>query len=224
MTQTQRALGVIAGFAFATVVAVASSASAQVTQTTGIPATIANRVETKLPTPPPPPPAPDYVIGVDDVLTISVWGEAKASSEVTVRPDGKIGLTFGDEIVALGLRPDDLKAQITKALGKYYEEPIPNVSVSVKLMASRRVYITGPVAKPGPYILSGPMTVGQLISIAGGLQEFANRKDILVISATLKDKKGQPLTLHVNYNELSKGVNMAKNNIELRPGDQVIVR
>jgi hypothetical protein len=46
----------------------------------------------------------------------------------------------------------------------------------------------------------------------------------MLISATLKDKNGQPLSYRINYEDLEKGKNIAKNNIELRPGDQVIVR
>jgi hypothetical protein len=45
-----------------------------------------------------------------------------------------------------------------------------------------------------------------------------------VISATLKAKDGSPFTYKINYDDLMKGNNVAKNNIELRPGDQVIVR
>ena len=68
------------------------------------------------------------------------------------------------------------------------------------------------------------MTVVQLISMAGGLAEFADKKNIMLISATLKDKNGQPMAYKINYDDLMKGKNLAKNNIELRPGDQVIVR
>ena len=46
----------------------------------------------------------------------------------------------------------------------------------------------------------------------------------MLISATLKDKDGQPLAYKINYEDLMKGKNMTKNNIELRPGDQVMVR
>ena len=60
--------------------------------------------------------------------------------------------------------------------------------------------------------------------MAGGLQEFADKKNIIIISATLKNKDGSPQSFKVNYEDLMKQKNLARNNIELRPGDQVIVR
>ena len=177
------------------------------------------------PTPPPPPtPDPTYVVGVDDVLTVSVWNEKNFSGDITVRPDGKITPPgVGNDILAAGLTVEQLKAKITEELkGKYFESP--DVSLALKTMNSRRVYITGSVNKPGPYLLTGPMTVLQLITHAGGLQEFADKKNIMLISATLKNKDGSPLSYKINYEEIMKGKNLAKNNIELRPGDQVIVK
>jgi polysaccharide export outer membrane protein len=115
-----------------------------------------------------------------------------------------------------------LKAKVTDELKRFYEQP--DVFIQVKQINSRRVFITGSVGKPGPYALTGPMTVVQLISMAGGLLEFADAKNIMLISATLKAKDGQPLTYRINYEDLVKGRNVAKNNVELRPGDQLIVK
>jgi len=177
-----------------------------------------------LPASPPAALPPNYVIGADDVLTISVWKEDQASGDVVVRPDGKITLRMGDDIMAVGLTIDELKAKVIQELKKFYEEPIPAVTVQLKALNSRRVFITGSVSKPGPYPLTGPMTVLQLISTAGGLLEFADKKNIMLWSGSLKDRNGQQLSYKINYDDLLKGKNPAKNNIELRPGDTVIVR
>lgn len=208
---------IIGSLAFLIGVTVAAAAGAQViTQRPGVP----NGVE--LTPPPPPAPLPNYVIGPDDVLTISVWREPDASGEVIVRPDGKVTLKIGNDVMASGLTTDELKEKVTAELKRFYDDP--TVFVQVKTINSRRVYITGAVSRQGFYPLTGPMTVLQLIAAAGGLQEFADKKNIMLISATLKDKNGQPLTYRINYEDLAKGKNIAKNNIELRPGDQVIVR
>ena len=68
------------------------------------------------------------------------------------------------------------------------------------------------------------MTVSQLIAVAGGLDEFAERKKILVISGSQKNAKGEPLTWIVNYDDIQQGKNLLKNNIVLNPGDTVMVR
>jgi polysaccharide export outer membrane protein len=190
----------------------------QITQKPGIPAELANKLQPPTPTPVP----PDYTIGVDDVLTINVFGDQILSGDVVVRPDGKITLPFGEDILALGLRTDELKKKVLQEIGKSYTET-PAITIQVKAINSRRVYITGAVGKPGPYPVTGSMTLIQLISMAGGLQEFADAKNIMIISATLKDKNGNPLTMKANYKDALSGKNLLRNNPELRPGDQVLV-
>ncbi len=57
----------------------------------------------------------------------------------------------------------------------------PNATVVVKRFNSRKVFITGNVAKPGTYPLTGEMTVLQLIALAGGLPEYADAKNIVIM-------------------------------------------
>lgn len=213
----------------AAVMAVATVSAAQTTSPRPAGATPQSAAATPKPTPtprnaPPAAPSPNYIIGPDDVLTVTVWREKDVSGDVVVRPDGKVTLPgVGNDIMAAGLTVDELKARAVDELKKFYEEP--NVSIQVRQINSRRVYITGSVNKPGTYPLTGPMNVVQLIALAGGLQEFAKRGDIRLISATIKDPKtGAAMSYRINYDDLVKGKNLAKNNIELRPGDQVIVR
>ena len=214
----QRAIAVALMAVIAAVVS--STAFAQViTQRPGIP----SGVESKLPPPPPQPVGPDYRIGVADVLVITAWKEEVASGEVTVRPDGKVTLKMGDEIIALGLTTDEFKKKVEEQLKMFYD-PVPPVQIQVKEINSRLVYISGAVPKPGPYRLAGPMNVNQLISLAGGLLEFADKKKVLVIRGSEKDKNGQSVTFFINYKELMEGKNLRRTNPDLLPGDQVVVR
>ena len=161
--------------------------------------------------------APDYVIGVDDVLTIKFWRDDTMSGDFIVRPDGKISMPLINEIVAAGMTPMQLCNHVTQAATQFLEGP--RVSVVVKTINSRRVYITGNVGKPGPYPMSGRLDIMQLITLAGGLQEFAKKKEILII----RNEKGKNVSFKVNYEDISKGKNLNQI-IELKPGDQVIVR
>lgn len=158
----------------------------------------------------------DYVIGSDDVLEVKFWKDATLSREVIVRPDGKIALELLSELQAAGLTPQELQGAIlTEAEKKMVE---PNVTVIVKQINSRRVFITGMVEKPGVYPITSTMTVLQLISIAGGLKEFAKKKDIVV----MRQDKGAPLAYPFNYDDILKGRRLGQN-ILLRPGDTVVV-
>jgi len=159
---------------------------------------------------------PDYVIGPDDVLTVFFWREKDLSGDVSVRPDGKISLPLINEVDAAGLTPEQLRVKLTEAASKFVEAP--TVTIVVKEINSRRVFITGQVGKPGPYPLAGPMTVLQLISTAGGVLEYADSEDIVV----LRTENGKPVSYRVNYKELVRRKNL-KQNIQLKPGDTIIV-
>src|SRR5262249_48047927 len=116
-------------------------------------------------------PPPDYVIGPDDQLTIMFWREKDMSADVIVRPDGKITLPLLNEVLASGLTPEQLRVKLTEEAKRYVEEP--NATVVVRQINSRRVFITGQVGKAGPFPILSSMTVLQLISMAGGVNEYA---------------------------------------------------
>lgn len=158
----------------------------------------------------------DYVIGAEDVLTIVFWRDKDMSTEATVRPDGRISLPLINDIMAAGLTPEQLRAQVTTAAAKFVEEP--TVSVVVKEIRSRKVFITGQVSKPGPYPLGGPTTVVQLIAVAGGVLEYADEKNISIV----RRENGRDVSLRFNYNDFKKRKNLEQN-ITLRPGDTIIV-
>jgi polysaccharide export outer membrane protein len=158
----------------------------------------------------------DYVIGADDVLTIVFWREKDLSGEVAVRPDGRISLPLLNDIDAAGLTPEQLRLRVTEAAEKLLEQP--TVTVVVKQINSRKVFITGQVGKPGPYPLSGPMTVVQLIAMAGGVAEYADDKNITI----MRSENGKQISLRFNYEEVKKRKRLEQN-IQLKPGDTVIV-
>ncbi|MPZ19854.1 MAG: sugar transporter [Luteitalea sp.] len=158
-------------------------------------------------------PPPDYVIGAEDVLGVVFWREKEMSGDVTVRPDGMITLPLLQDVQAEGLTPDQLRAQVQEAAGKYIQDP--SVTVVVRKINSRRVFINGEVGRPGAYPLTTPLTVLQLVAIAGGLSEFADADDIKIMR-----QDGE--IVEFNYKDVARGRNMEQN-IRLRPGDTIIV-
>jgi polysaccharide biosynthesis/export protein len=159
---------------------------------------------------------PGYVIGAMDVLSVVFWRDKDMSADVTVRPDGKISLPLLNEISAAGSTPEELRARITEAAGRFVEEP--DVVVVVREIHSRNVFITGNVAKPATYPLNGDMTVLQLIAVAGGLQEYADSKNIVVI----RIENGRQQYHKFNYKDVV-GQKRTADNIALKPGDTVVV-
>ena len=159
---------------------------------------------------------PGYVIGTDDVLAVVFWRDKEMTTDVVVRPDGKITLPLVNDLVAAGKTPDQLRAHITEAASRFVEAP--TVSIVVKQINSRKVYITGMIGKSGAFPLSGPTTVLQLISMAGGLNDFADAKNIIIN----RIENGRQFTLKFNYKDVQKGKKLEQN-IELKPGDTVVV-
>jgi polysaccharide export outer membrane protein len=176
----------------------------------------ATRPANTAPVVPSAPTPPDYVIGPEDVLSIIVWREKDLSVEVAVRPDGKISVPLLNEVQAAGLTPEQLRLQLTEAAGKLIEEP--NVTVVVKEVNSRKVFVIGQVGKPGPYPLAGPTTVLQLLSTAGGIAEYADAKNIRI----MRTVNGKPVSFKFNFKDVAEGKKLEQN-IELRPGDTIIV-
>jgi polysaccharide export outer membrane protein len=169
--------------------------------------------------PPPPPSAtddPEYVIGADDQLDISVWKEPEITRRVPVRTDGKISIPLLNDVQAAGLTPMQLQAQITEKLKKFLTEP--QVTVTVMATNSRRVYILGEVGRPGPIALMAKMTVLQAITTAGGLGQFANGSKIRI----LRMEGGKQLVFAFNYKDVLAGKNPDQN-IILKPGDSIVV-
>jgi polysaccharide export outer membrane protein len=159
--------------------------------------------------------APDYVIGADDTLHISVWKEPDLTETLPVRPDGKISMPLLNDITAAGLTPLQLRETITERLRKYIADP--RVTVVVTGMNSRRVFVTGEVTHTGPMTLLPHMTMLQALAQAGFTQ-FANPKAIYL----LRNENGKQQKLPFNYKEVVKG-NHPEQNIELRPGDTIVV-
>ena len=157
-----------------------------------------------------------YVIGVDDVLSVVFWREKEMSAEVVVRPDGKISLPLLNDMQAEGLTPEQLRQAIEKAAAKFIADP--NATVVVKTINSRKVFITGNVMKPGTYALTSDMTVLQLIAVAGGLQEYADAKNIVI----MRRENGRDQHFSFNYKDVTRQKNLQQN-IVLKPGDTVVV-
>src|SRR6267154_3472878 len=158
---------------------------------------------------------PDYVIGADDNLHISVWKEPDLTASLPVRPDGKISLPLLNDVPAAGLTPMQLGASITEKLKKYISDP--HVTVVVTAMNSRRIFVTGEVTHTGAMRFLPNMTMLHGLSSAGFTQ-FANVKNIYL----LRTENGKQVKLPFNYKEVVKG-NHPEQNIMLKPGDTVVV-
>lgn len=162
---------------------------------------------------------PDYVIGPADVLEIKVRSDSTLDSTVLVRPDGKITVNLISDVQAAGLTTMQLAERISTALDKYYTTGPPPIFVFLAEMKSKVVYIEGRgIAKSGPIPLTGPLTIMQLISMAGGVTEYAKVREIKVF----REVNGVTTAIPFNYETFRSEKDLAQN-IVLRSGDIVDV-
>jgi polysaccharide export outer membrane protein len=166
--------------------------------------------------PQPAQPPTDFVIGPEDVLGIVFWRDETMSGDVTVRPDGNITVPLINEIKAAGLTPEQLRLALLEAAKKFVAEP--TVSVIVRQINSRKVFVTGQVTRPAAYPLIAPTTVMQMIANAGGLNDYADGKKIVII----RTEAGRQTHIKFNYEDVRKGKKLEQN-ILLKPGDTIVV-
>ena len=115
---------------------------------------------------------------------------------VVVTPAGKIQLPGLGSVYLQGLTIAEAKREIDAR----YASSIPGVSVTVDLAqrAPRFVYVLGEVQQPGRFELRGPTTTMQAIALAGGWQNGANLRQVVVfrrgadwrLMATMLDLRG----------------------------------
>jgi len=156
-----------------------------------------------------------FTLGPSDVILVWVWQEADLTMSVTVRPDGKVSLPLVGEVDVAGRSPLAVEQEIQQRLAVYVAAP---VVVIVEQINSLQVTVLGEVGAPGRYPLQQQLTVLDIIALAGGFTQFANRDKVTVLR---REGTGvQPITVDL------KGLlrNGSEAPLFLRPGDTVYVK
>ncbi len=166
--------------------------------------------------------AAGYVIGDEDVLQISVWGNPELSVTVPVRPDGKISVPLLGDVQATGVTPQELKAKLEQGMVKFVKSPV--VSVMVTAINSFKVYVfgegisrgagsgtvQGAAATTGVITLKKNTTLIQLLAQLGSLRN-ADLKNAYVL------REGQKLPVDfvqlVTKGDITHDVQLASNDV-----------
>ncbi len=156
-----------------------------------------------------------YVIGPGDTLHIGVWQNPDLSSDVQVRPDGRISAPLVSGMRAAGRTPDALAARIRQRMAQYVRDPVVTVVVTNFHGAlSQQVSIVGAAAKPQSLPYKEKMTVLDAMIAVGGLNPYADGDAAVLI------RGGKRYALHLG-DLLHRGV-MA-DNVPLLPGDTIVI-
>ena len=159
--------------------------------------------------------ATGYKIGPEDVLDISVWKSPELSRSVPVRPDGKVSLPLVNDIKAAGLTPDQLRQELTMRLSEFI--PAPEVAVIVREVHSAKVAVVGAVRSPGRFELRSPATVLEIIAMAQGFTDFAERDRIVVL------RQNGRTTVRIPFRYTKVEVGTEQDNFFVESGDIIVV-
>jgi len=169
---------------------------------------------------------PDYIVGPQDVLAITVWDDPSASGKYTVEADGSFTFPMIGRVKAGGLTLRQIDAELKKRLADGYLVN-PQLSVAVDTYRSQKIFIFGEVRTPGTYVLTGDMSLIEALSRAGSTTPMAG-PDVLVFraaegkaaGAAAADGDGTP-AVQVSLKDLQAG--SPTQNVVLRDGDTISV-
>lgn len=120
---------------------------------------------------------PNYRLGPNDRVTITVYGEDDLSREYVVSPAGKVSLPLIGDLIAQGRTVEDLRDEIGRRLADGF---INNPAVTVTVSTFRNFYILGEVNKPGEYPYESGLTVTQAVAAAAGYTYRAARRYVFI--------------------------------------------
>jgi polysaccharide export outer membrane protein len=174
-----------------------------------------------------PPSFTDYVVGAQDVLTITSYDQADLSGKFAIEADGTFTFPMIGRVRAGGLTLRSLEGAIKKQLtdGGYFRNP--QITVSVETYKSQRVFVVGEVRLPGTYSLSGTTNLVEALARAGSTLPSASGEAIIVHAGenaegpTLPAQTDDRDIVRVNLRELERGA--FSQNAELRDGDTIFV-
>src|SRR5437762_8373805 len=175
------------------------------------------------------PPVTDYVIGAQDVLTITSYDQADLTGKFTVEADGTFSFPMIGRFRAGGSTLRQVETQLKKQLKDEGFFNNPQITVSIETYRSQKIFIVGEVRAPGSYVLSGDMNLIEALARAGSTLPTASGQAVIVhpvagdrTSASVLPADESPDNIvRVDLRALESGV--VAENAALRDGDTIFV-
>lgn len=161
---------------------------------------------------------PRYIVGPSDSLEVFVWQAPELTTNVIVRPDGRISTPLVEDMLAAGKTPTELANDIETALREYVKNPEVTVIVQ-NPVGTQQVRIIGEVLQDAAIPFEANMTILDVMLRVGGLTEFAagNRTKLIRNQGTAAEA-----TYRVRLNDLMRRGDVSAN-VPVQPGDVIIV-
>jgi len=151
-----------------------------------------------------------------DLVEVSVFGVPDLATKARISNSGDLYLPLIDYVHIADLTVDEAQELIQKRLTDGGFVRNPHVSIYVSESSAQAINVLGEVARPGPYPAVGDRHLYDLLAAAGGLTEKSNRN----VSIMHRGNPEEKVELHLPLNLAED----PKNNVELHPGDTVVVQ
>ncbi len=162
--------------------------------------------------------APEYVIGVNDVLeVVFLYHSNLTTRNLIVRRDGRISMPYVGDQMAAGITPMVLDSLLTTRFSEVLRDP--NLSVIVSQPAVQKVYVLGEVNGPGRFEFTDEMTMLQAVASAGGVKAGGMANHAVLIR---RQGVSQIVGVEVDLRAVMDGSQMS-NDLRLRNYDIVMV-
>ena len=115
------------------------------------------------------------LIGPGDMLHIQFFDTPELEQHARVTDDGNVPLIFLGNLHVAGLTPEGAARAIEGALTQKEYMKHPQVTVTVEAYGTQGALVIGEVKSPGSYQIATARPVLDVLSLAGGLTELADR-------------------------------------------------
>lgn len=175
-----------------------------------------------------PSPSPDYVVGAQDMLTITSYDQADLSGKFTVEADGSFTYPMIGRVKAGGMTLRQVEAQVKKQLKDEGFFNNPQITVAVDQYRSQKIFVVGEVRTPGSYPLSGDMNLVEALARAGSTLPTASGEVVIVHPTSghssgpvLPNQESADNVVRIDIRDLQNG--SLSQNAALRDGDTIFV-
>jgi polysaccharide export outer membrane protein len=170
----------------------------------------------------------DYVVGAQDVLTITSYDQADLSGKFTVETDGTFTFPMIGRVKAGGMTLRQVEGQVKKQLKDEGFFNNPQITVSVDQYKSQKIFVVGEVRTPGSYPLSGDMNLVEALARAGSTLPTASGEVVIVhprighaSGPVLPNQESADNVVRIDIRDLQNG--SLSQNAALRDGDTIFV-
>jgi polysaccharide export outer membrane protein len=169
------------------------------------------------------PPNSVYLVGPQDLINITVYGEPNLSGRIRIDNDGSFPFQYLGRVKAEGLTTAQIEKVLRDRLADGYLRN-PQLSVEVVEYRSQSVFVTGEVRLPNKYSLPGNSTLMDVLTLAGSVTSNAGNWVLITHERHGVKGLGPAVTAEYDLRVSLRDIQTGKaQNVQVQDGDTIFV-